>query len=203
MVSSEGIEPPPFDDLVADLLLLRLKGIVELRQLKLPALAQAVRASGRGDEDRPVEAPAIEALLRRSIDNLEDSRWGRAASILYGLTPGTRGDSPATLRQDAADEFGVGFSRWRNHWERLVVGQVADLILGACHEHQMRLTHLALERRAPASSRLAVAWVERFEAYYRLWTPIYALGADLTAYRATLLEDDRPYDHEPSETEPE
>jgi hypothetical protein len=39
--------------------------------------------------------------------------------------------------------------------------------------------------------------VERFDAYYRLWTPIYALGADLTAYRSTLLEADRPYDRRP------
>ena len=203
MTTSENLEPPPYDGLVADLQRLRRQSIVKLRDLDVWALASAVRASGRVEADRAVGAPAIEALLREAADDLEDSRWGRAASILFGLAPGTRGDEPAELRVEAAAEFGVGFSRWRNHWERLVIGQVAELILGACHRHQMRLTHLALERRAPASSRLAVAWVQRFEAYYRLWTPIYAMGADLTAYRATLLEEDRPYDQEPSERFPE
>ena len=40
-----------------------------------------------------------------------------------------------------------------------------------------------------------VQWMERFEAYYRIWTPVYALGTDLTAFRSTLLEEDRPYDN--------
>ena len=203
MSSSETVEPPPYDGLLADLLLLRRQGIVELRDLALPALAAAVRASAGAYLDRLVDAPAMEALLRCAVDELEDGRWGRTASILFGLAPGTRGDEPSDLREEAAAEFGVGRSRWRNHWERLVIGQVAELLQGACHKHQMRLTHLALERRAPASSRLAVAWVERFEAYYGIWSPVHGLGADLTAYRATLLDPDRPYDWEPSEQYPE
>jgi hypothetical protein len=48
-----------------------------------------------------------------------------------------------------------------------------------------------------------VAWVERFEAYYRIWTPIIALGGDLTAYRSTLIEADRPYDREPGTEGPD
>ncbi len=195
-------EAPEFTALVDELRLLRLKGIVELRRLALPALAQASVASGRADPGRSVPAPAIEALLREAVGDMEGGRWGEAAALVLGLAPGTRGDSPAQLRQDAAERFGVSLSRWRNHWERRVIEQIADLMLGLCHAHQMHLAHLALERRTPAASRLAVAWVERFGAYYSIWTPIYALGADLIAYRSTLLEEDRPYDREPTDEEP-
>jgi hypothetical protein len=40
-----------------------------------------------------------------------------------------------------------------------------------------------------------VQWVERFEAYYRIWTPVYALGANLAAAIATRREE--PADHPP------
>jgi hypothetical protein len=51
------------------------------------------------------------------------------------------------------------------------------------------------QRRHPADSRLAVQWVERFEAYYRIWTPAYALGENLQAALDTYLEE--PSDHLP------
>ncbi len=70
-------------------------------------------------------------------------------------------------------------------------------------EHYERLAHLALERRLPTESRLAIAWLERFEAYYRIWTPVSGVGNDLSAYRATLLEGDRPYDRPPGTEGPD
>jgi hypothetical protein len=45
-----------------------------------------------------------------------------------------------------------------------------------------------MEQRHPADSRLAIHWLERFEAYFMVWTPVYAFGADLTAYRQTLID---------------
>jgi len=52
-----------------------------------------------------------------------------------------------------------------------------------------------LDVRTPVHSRLAVEWLARFEAMYRIWTPLTGVGNDLTAYRSTLLEEDRPWDH--------
>lgn len=60
-----------------------------------------------------------------------------------------------------------------------------------------------MEQRHPADSRLAVQWVERFEAYYRIWTPAYALGANLEA--AIKTRRDEPADHlpwDPNSAEP-
>ena len=38
------VEPPSFDDLLSDLKRLRRHGLLQLRQLDLPALSQSVRA---------------------------------------------------------------------------------------------------------------------------------------------------------------
>lgn len=201
-MTTELVDPPDHADLVADLKKLRERGIVNIRQLRLAALERAVYAAGHRDFNRPVEAPAIENLLRLAIDELDDGRWGYAATLMYGLAPGTRGDRPSDLRREAAEAFGIAFKTWRTNWEKRVIGQIAEILLGICHRHQLRLGFLDLERRVPTASRLAVAWLERFEHYFRIWNAISGLGNDLTAYRSTLLEEDRPYDREPSADDP-
>lgn len=108
--------------------------------------------------------------------------------------------APNLLREDAAEIYGVSVERFRRDPQSQILATTADKILERCYVHRARLARVAMERRHPADSRLAIKWLERFEAYFTLWTPIYALGADLTAYRTTLLDPDRPYDSEP-ETE--
>jgi hypothetical protein len=67
-------------------------------------------------------------------------------------------------------------------------------ILAIARETDLRRTRLALEtRRHPADSRLAVHWVERFEAYYRVWTPAWALAGDLLAAITTYREPPAPF----------
>jgi hypothetical protein len=84
-----------------------------------------------------------------------------------------------------------------------LIEDLAEALLGIAGDGELRQAHERMSRREPAESRLAVQWVERFEAYNRLWTPAYALGADLTAYRSTLLEVDRPYDRAPGTNGPD
>ena len=200
-MSQNAIPPEPdYETLVEELQTVRRKGIVELRRLHLPELARAVAASGAGRDGRPISAPDIERLVRAAVDDMGGGRWGRVAAIMFGLAEGTRGDAPSLLRREAAEEFkpGGSFSNWRNNWERRVIGQIAEVIVSLCREYDMRLAQIESERRPPVATRLAVAWLERFEAYHRIWTPTYGLGADLVAYRSTLLEEDRPWDIDPS-----
>jgi hypothetical protein len=86
-----------------------------------------------------------------------------------------------------------------------VIEQTAEGVLGLTREAAMRRANVQMQKRHPADSRLAVAWVERFEAYFRIWTPVYALAADLEAslehYRAEPADhlpwdpdSDQPYD---------
>ncbi|GJM39037.1 MAG: hypothetical protein DHS20C19_24040 [Acidimicrobiales bacterium] len=180
-----------FDDLIAELALIRRHGITQLRTLDLPALQQAALAAGHNPTNGRIEAPQLETLIRDGIAELGGGTIADTLEILLGLEPGTRGNPPPQLRADAAERWGISLSRFRHRWEPHILSQLADAILTRCHHHAMRLAHLALERRTPTTSRLAIAWVERFEAMYRLWTPIYALAADLTAQRSTQFHPPR------------
>jgi hypothetical protein len=110
-------------------------------------------------------------------------------------------------RKAAAKAQGVATETFRKTYETQLLQQVAEGVLAQLHDWRLRSTLLAMERRHPADSRLAVQWVERFEAYYRIWTPVWQLAADLQAAVATRRapptahppwdpESDEPYDLE-------
>lgn len=197
------VAEPSFSALCDELNLIRRRGIAELRFLDLPAWQRACRAAGDVDDDAPVDAPQVEALLRRGVDGLGGGRMGECAELLFGLSPGTRGDSPTQLRRDAAERWGVSEARFRRDPQTKICNQIVDAVLLYLTQQQERRAHIDLERRAAPSTRLAISWLERFEAYYRMWTPISGLAGDLCAYRLTLLEEDRPYDEPPGANGPD
>lgn len=191
------VDPPTHADLVRDLARWRERGVLRLRSLELPFIRQAALAAG--DAATPVETaePAVlTELLRASLAPIAGSVTGRCALVLLGLDPATFDLAPNLLREDASEIYGVGIERFRRDPQAQILGTTADKILERCYTHRARLTRLAMEQRHPADSRLAVKWLERFESYFKLWSPIYALGADLTAYRSTLLDPERPYDRD-------
>jgi hypothetical protein len=191
---------PTHDDLVADLKLLREKGLIRLRTLRLPALqgaAQACRESDQAEHD----PPAIEGMLRRAIEQI-GGEMEEACSYLFGLVPGTRGWKPKDLRERAASLYNMQPETFRKEPQELHIGQVAEEILKLCHEQRLRSERVKLERRHPADSRLAVQWLDRFEAYYRVWTPVSRLGDDLQAAITTRREPESvrpPWDTEGKE----
>jgi hypothetical protein len=191
-------EPALLDDLKT----LRRRGITQLASLDVPALRQVVRAAGRIGPDEPVGAYAIEAMLRDAVAQVGGDH-GDAAALLFGLEVGARSDRPSELRRLAAELLGVGVEHFRHTQEPALVGQVVQLILGEAHRYQLRRARLREDVRTPVGSRLAVEWLSRFEAMYRIWSPVSGLGADLTAYRSTLLEQDRPWDREPDPSDPD
>lgn len=182
------VEPhaPTYDDLLADLRVLREKGLMRLRGLHLPALQQAARGCGESDQEQH-DPPAIETMLRRAVEQL-GGELGEACGYLFGLVPGTRGWKPTDLRERAASLYNMQPETFRKEPEQLHVGQVAEQVLQLCHEQRLRHERVKLERRHPADSRLAIQWLDRFEAYYRLWTPISRLGDDLLAAITTRRE---------------
>ena len=196
-------EPPAFDALLSDLKHLRRHGLLYLRTLDLPALTQAARALELVDLDREVTAPAIEELVRSAVVELGESRIGLTARVLLGLSEGDRDREPSQLRRLAAAEWGVSLEHFRRQPETQVLSQTAEMVLTQIQRRAMHLTHLEMARRLPTDSRLAVNWLERFETYYFIWNPVSGLGGDITAYRSTLLEEDRPWDAPPSDDWPD
>jgi O-acetyl-ADP-ribose deacetylase (regulator of RNase III) len=109
------------EDIVADLRLLRERGLVRIRHTELPALRLAA--------DRALTVPpgetgprAIEALLRAAVANLGDGPLAAAAAHTFGLNRGRR----------AADAYRVSTERFRKHHERVVIEQLTEEILELC-----------------------------------------------------------------------
>jgi hypothetical protein len=165
----------------------------------LPALEQLVEVLGQ----EGTRTSAIEAALRRGIEQLGGGPWSDAASALLGLTQGLRGLGITQRRERAALALDIAPLTFQRTREKPLLEDLAEKLLELSAVGEMREAHEQMSRRLPAESRLAVQWVERFEAYNRIWTPVYALGADLTAYRSTLLEEDRPYDRVPGTDGPD
>jgi hypothetical protein len=183
---------PSHGDVLAELRRVREAGLPRLRTLQLPILGTLARQV-LGDDS--LEPPvAVEQLLRCAVEKLGGGSYGDAAAYAFGLETGTRGFGPRKRQEGAADSLEMSAETFRTRHQTPLVSDVADQMLALLAEHKLREARREMERRHPAESRLAVQWVERFEAYYRIWTPAYALGADLTAFRSTLLEEDRLYD---------
>jgi hypothetical protein len=189
-------EPPTREALVADLKLLREKGLVSLPPLTLTLTLTALRQAARilSSDPKLDEAALIETVVRRAVSQLGGGKHGVATAELLGLTPDTKTLTAGLRRVRAAEALGVSLSTLLRKHERPILEQVAAQILTLCTEQRLITVREQLQPRPPFESGLALHWIEMFQAYYRLWTPIYALAADLTAYRMTLLEEPRPYD---------
>lgn len=185
-------EMPSEGALIAELTTVRDEGLPRLRRLTLPALANAARIVTL--DDSSPEYVVVESLLRRAATRLGGGRYGEAAVALLGLDAGTRGLNSRERRELAAEAFERKYETFRKNQEPLLFEQLTTQILILCSEQHARDTRSAAERRHPADSAMALHWIERFQAYYRIWTPLSGLANDLTAYRSTLLEEERPYD---------
>lgn len=96
-------------------------------------------------------------------------------------------------RARAAEIWGSHADTFRKTVEPTILDQVVEGILDLAHHQRLRSARASMEARHPADSRLAVQWVTRFEAYYRIWTPVWALAADLEASLDSLTETAGPH----------
>lgn len=181
-------ERPTHEGLREDLAVVRTLGAARLRGQELPALRQAAVLLDLCDQDDQEPAPLV-TLLRDALDLLGGGVDQDAAEYLLGLAPGTGRWSLTRRRAEAASLLLLQPDTFRKKPEQLLLDDIAEHILELLHESGLRQARTAMEaKRHPADSRLAVQWVERFEAYYRLWTPAYALAADLEAALETYCE---------------
>ena len=191
---------PEFEHIVRDLKKLRQSGLIKLRELRLDSLTVAVSLIDESADRNPVYLPqAIDDLLRRAIDRMDGGPVELTCETLFGLGQGQRGLRPTELRARAANALNIGVETFRREPEQTAISELAEAILALCRDEDQRSARAAVissvaGTRHAADSRLAVNWTERFEDYYRIWTPAYALAADLVAYRSTLLSPEREWD---------
>jgi O-acetyl-ADP-ribose deacetylase (regulator of RNase III) len=122
---------PTLEEIVADLRVLRERGLVRLRHTDLADLGRA--AAHSGVMAAVAGGPgAIEAVVRAAVDNLGGGSLGASAMATFGLARGTRDMTAQDRRQRAALVYRVSVERFRKHHERIVVEQVAEEILKLC-----------------------------------------------------------------------
>jgi O-acetyl-ADP-ribose deacetylase (regulator of RNase III) len=116
---------------VADLRILRERGLTRIRHTELATLRMAAERAPilRAGELSP---PAVEVLLRAAVENLGEGSLAAAATQTFGLNRGARDRPAADRRRRAAQEYGVSVERFRKHHERVVIEQVAEEILKLC-----------------------------------------------------------------------
>jgi len=117
------------DALVADLRTVRAQGLPAARRIRLPALEEAAATLAAADGGPPSTA---EDLLRQAVEKLDPGQLATAAGYTFGLVPGTRDWVASDRRKKCADIYRVGVDRIRKHHERIVMDEVAGIILARC-----------------------------------------------------------------------
>jgi len=128
VVMSGEIWAPSHDGLVEELRLLRERGLIAIRGLTLPHLSAATRLAGESLEEEPTPVE-MERVLRDAVDKLGGGDLQRSAEYAFGTPPGMRGTPAVVRRRRAAEVYGVTPERFRKAQERLLISQLADMIL--------------------------------------------------------------------------
>ncbi|MEV0040821.1 hypothetical protein [Streptomyces sp. NPDC050804] len=104
--------------------MVRLEGLVRIRDLQLPLLRlAAVSVPGAVTDAWPVE---VENLLRTAVSRLGGGDLQQAAELTLGLAPGMRDRAAADRRRLAAGVYSLSVERFRKSQEEMVLGQIAE-----------------------------------------------------------------------------
>lgn len=186
------LTPPDETALKTELIAVRDEGLPRLRNLALPELTRAARVVCR--DDASAMHVVVEALLRRAVSRLGGGKLGDAAVALFGLAE-IRVENSKVRRESAAAALERKFETFRKNYEiPLLDDTVTQIAVLVSEQHTRDARNNAGSADDPLKSAMPLLWHDRFAAYYRIWTPVHGLAADLTAYRATLLETDKPWD---------
>jgi hypothetical protein len=135
----------------------------------------AAKAASPAADDRAVAASGIvrEAAVR------VDAQADGPASTLLALAQGTRGSLLKRRRELAAELLFVSVEHFRKEREELLIEAVADEIYAIDSAWRLRQRHRTTPERQPTDTRVGIDWLQRHQAYRRVWTPVAALRNDL------------------------
>ncbi|MET8683790.1 hypothetical protein ABZV77_06200 [Streptomyces sp. NPDC004732] len=141
---------------------MRRAGVVRLREIDTPELSRIAGELPGGNGG--LSGGGVEKLLRAAVVEIGGGSLQTAAEYTLGLAQGTRDWPPADRRRRAAQVYGVSVERFRKHHEVMVLGQVAEQVVG-------------LAARVPAD--IGGAAVARLPAAHRE-IPLYLHGRAVT-----------------------
>jgi hypothetical protein len=175
---SENVPADPAT-LAAELASLTRPGITTEGLRRCPALLSlhlvAAKSASSSDSDLAVGASIVVREATVSVDEGANGPTG----ILLGLVAGTRGMLLKDRRVQAAQGLSVSTEHFRKDREESLLEAVADEIYAADSAYRLRHRHRIEGERAPEDSRLKIDWLEQHRSYRRIWTPVFAMKADL------------------------
>jgi hypothetical protein len=122
---------PTYKGVLEDLRWLREHGLTAIRAGRLPDLYSAAEVAGFAATAESMPA-ATEALLRAAVARLGSDLLEDAASYTFGTRREFRGASAYERREAARKLYGVSPERFRKAQERVVIAQVAEMIVALC-----------------------------------------------------------------------
>lgn len=137
--------PPPVDELTDALAPILRSGLPvdpDVDDERLLGL-RGVYARAIDPRERTSRLTALDGLLRSQLVHYPDDHLGEAARVLFGLTPGTRGTTLTSHREQAAREAGYDPDHLRKHIEPRIVRQLAWQL------HQDSQNYIPRNRNAP------------------------------------------------------
>ncbi len=179
--TSDGLESAPAAKQLAKELSDQLRTGVRLSALmNCPAVLalDVVRAKAATGSERD-RAVAARNLLRE-LSVLVDGQRNGATATLLGLATASRGILLKERRQLAADMLHISPDHLRtSRRERELVVALADELYAADSAYRRRHGHRLRPEQDSLTTRLGVDWLDRHQAYRRVWTPLNAIRNDI------------------------
>jgi hypothetical protein len=140
-------------------------------------------------------SPAVDDVASAALGVLQsvaiavDGEPHGAAATLLGLAEGSRGALLKERRRRAATALDVSPAHFREEREGPMLEALADELYAHDSAYRLRQRHREVPERSAAASALEINWLERHQAYRRVWTPIAAMRDDLYVLLMFLREE--------------
>lgn len=159
-----------------------------------PKLLGLAVVGAKAASDDPLDrATAAYGLLREIVVVIDGKRNGPIASLL-GLATGSRGTLLKERRHRTAELLFISPAHLRtSDREAVLIATLADEVYAADSAYRLRHRHRTTSDQTPATSRLGIDWLDRHQAYRRVWTPVAALRNDLLVLLADLPDEANRY----------
>jgi hypothetical protein len=144
--------------------------------------------------DGAIEQPLTPRAVQLIEDAIQNFSSPSQKLLSTGLNLDRQPDTNLEHRlRHLADEWGYSETRHLADRERSLYQPLADYIIDEVRVAQARHSHEALARGQGDRTAAALFVAEQFRYYYRIFTPMAAVGSDLTAYLVRVArEPDRP-----------
>jgi hypothetical protein len=176
MVDADLHEPNSIRDRHAtllDLASVRRRSAGDQKTQRLAALRQLIKDAAGNIDDNVTD----EINLRRAVTK-PDKKPGPALLAQFGLRPGTRRMTMAQKKEVAAAAYGRSVKTLSRDLPTLISILAAEIEMIEDTEER-REARDRIERDEPVRPSLAVDWMDRMQAYYRIWSSVAGIQGDL------------------------